>query len=128
MCLPACSKAEKEVELVAQDNERMFRQVGTPSRHAPLRLNGRVALIRDLQDSRDTHGHGHDTHSQTLCPPLAPPSPMPACLQLNFVRTRLMGQLAGPLTRWGYRLHTSLPNCWLQTDDDSPCELQLWSL
>jgi phosphatidylinositol glycan class B len=40
----------------------------------------------------------------------------------------LMGQLAGPLTRWGYRLHTSLPNCWLQTDDDSPCELQLWSL
>jgi hypothetical protein len=97
MCLPACSKAEKEVELVAQDNERMFRQVGTPSRHTPLRLNGRVALIRDLQDSRDTWAWARYTQSNTLPAPgpAFPHACLPACLQLNFVRTRLMGQLAG---------------------------------
>lgn len=38
------------------------------------------------------------------------------------------GQLAAPLATHGYRLRHRLSNCWLQTDDDSPCELQLWSL
>lgn len=40
----------------------------------------------------------------------------------------LMGRLAAPLGRWGYALHRRLPNCWLQTDEDSPCELQVWAL
>ena len=40
----------------------------------------------------------------------------------------LMQRLAEPLTAWGYRLHTSLTNCWVQIDEDSPCKLQLWSL
>ena len=38
------------------------------------------------------------------------------------------GRLGGTLRRWGYRLHSSLTNCWVQTDEDSPCQLQLWEL
>ncbi|PRW18326.1 GPI mannosyltransferase 3 [Chlorella sorokiniana] len=36
----------------------------------------------------------------------------------------LMARLAGALECWGYALHQRLPNCWVQTDDDSPSELQ----
>lgn len=38
----------------------------------------------------------------------------------------LMRRLAKLLQRRGYGLQTSLVNCWVQTDDDCPCELQVW--
>lgn len=38
------------------------------------------------------------------------------------------GPLAAPLAAAGYHLRRRLANCWVQTDDDSPCELQLWGL
>lgn len=79
-CLPACSKAEKEVELVAQDNERMFRQVGTPSRHAPLRLYGRVALI-EICKTAETHMDMGTIHTvkHSARPWPRPPPCLPAC-------------------------------------------------
>lgn len=40
----------------------------------------------------------------------------------------LMGRLETQMRRWGYAPRARLRNCWVQTDDDSPCELQLWAL
>lgn len=40
----------------------------------------------------------------------------------------LMLRLAPLLRGFGYMLEARLTNCWIQTDQDSPCELQLWSL
>ena len=74
--------------------------------------------------------------SQRQCFERDPAAYVDAVLQLNApVRPRLlvgyaplMAQLAAPLKRWGYALHQRLPNCWVQTDEDSPCELQVWVL
>ncbi len=40
----------------------------------------------------------------------------------------VMHHLGAQLRRWGYAPRARLRNCWVQTDDDSPCELQLWAL
>ena len=77
---------------MAQDNERMFRQVGmsqaSQARHSPCRCSSLTPLHwSNLQGSRDAGTHANTQSSV--------PGPSPACLQLNFVRTRLMGQLAG---------------------------------
>lgn len=74
--------------------------------------------------------------SQRQCFERDPAAYVDAVLQLNApVRPRLlvgygpvMARLAAQLGRWGYALHRSLPNCWVQTDEDSPCELQVWVL
>lgn len=54
--------------------------------------------------------------------------PPPSRPRLVVGYAPLMRDLTHMLAGWGYHLHTSLTNCWVQTDPDSPCELQLWSM
>jgi phosphatidylinositol glycan class B len=40
----------------------------------------------------------------------------------------LMLRVSPLLHHFGYTLQARLTNCWVQTDENSPCELHLWSL
>ncbi|KAL4458160.1 hypothetical protein ABPG75_013025 [Micractinium tetrahymenae] len=57
--------------------------------------------------------------------PAVPPQRRPSLL-VGYAP--LMGRLDAQLQRWGYRPRARLRNCWVQTDEDSPCQLQLWAL
>lgn len=118
-------KAEKELELVAADNERMFRQVGgrrregsgrsAPNEAARRRegagwwaarrwLAAACSAVGSSVPLRNPAGAGAPRLSTTFTadnvdvPPIPTPTP-PTPIhplnhrQLNFVRTRLMGQL-----------------------------------
>ena len=40
----------------------------------------------------------------------------------------LMRHMGRRLAGLGYHVRARLTNCWVQTDEDSPCQLELWSL
>lgn len=52
-------------------------------------------------------------------------SPAPPALVVGY-EEQLAGEVGALLLHHGYRPHRRLPNCWHQTDVDTPCAIQLW--
>ena len=105
----------------------------SPAQHAAAaaQLNRRSQAWLALPDGCP-HAPGTQL-SQRQCFELDPAAYLSGVLQgpsqlplLLVGYSPLMTSVADVLERWGYRLHTRLTNCWVQTDEDSPCQLELW--
>lgn len=110
----------------------------SPPQHAAATaaLNARAQAWLRLPERGDALCGG--VASQRACFERDPPAYLQAVLDGNDLAAwpRLLvgyaplmeGRLSAPLAAAGYHLRRRLANCWVQTDDDAPCELQLWGL